>query len=72
METLLLEQIVEKLKILPESNLHEVIRYIDYLNERGANVEKPSVSEDPLLSVAGILSGSPLNSEVVDQELYGA
>ncbi|MGB3206639.1 MAG: hypothetical protein WBB28_16760 [Crinalium sp.] len=28
-------------------------------------------SEEPLLSVAGILSGKPITSEEIEQELYG-
>jgi hypothetical protein len=72
METLLLERIVDKLKTLPQPSLLEILKYVDYLSERNLEADKLTRSEEPLLSIAGILSGNPLDSEAIDEELYGA
>lgn len=58
------EQIVEKLDHLPESNLRQVLSFVEFLTWRSSD------QEDTLLSVAGILSGSPLSAEEIEQQLY--
>ena len=58
------EQIVEKLDHLPESNLRQVLSFVEFLTWRSPE------QDDPLLSVAGILSGSPLSAEEIEQQLY--
>jgi hypothetical protein len=58
------EQIVEKLDHLPESHLREVLSYVEFLTWRAPE-------DEPLLSVMGILGGSPLSAEEIEQELYG-
>ena len=58
------EQIAEKLDHLPESHLREVLSYVEFLTWR-------TPEEEPLLSVIGILGGSPLSAEEIEQELYG-
>ena len=59
------EQIVEKLDHLPDSRLREVLSFVEFLTWRALD------EEAPLLSVAGILGGSPLSAEEIEQELYG-
>jgi len=59
------EQIVEKLQHIPESCLREVLDFVEFLGWRGAT------EEDPVLAVAGILSGEALSPEEIDRELYG-
>ncbi len=59
------ERIVEKLDHLPEPNLREVLDFVEFLTWR--TVEQ----DEPLLSVAGILSGKMLSAQEIEQELYG-
>jgi hypothetical protein len=59
------ETIIEKLDSLPEPTLRQVMEYLTFLTWRGAG-EEPS-----LLSVAGGLSGTPISSAEIEQELYG-
>ena len=59
------ERIVEKLDHLPEPNLREVLDFVEFLAWR--TVEQ----DEPLLSVAGILSGKMLSAQEIEQELYG-
>lgn len=59
------EQIVQKLADLPESQLREVLTYVEFLTWRAPE------EEDPLLSVTGILGGSPLSAEEIEEALYG-
>ena len=58
------EQIVERLDRLRDSELREVLSYVEFLTWRAPE-------EEPLLSVMGILDGSPLSAEEIEQELYG-
>ena len=57
--------IVEKLDRLPGAALQEVLDFVDFLAQRKAP------PEDPVLAVAGMLSGSPLSPEEIERELYG-
>jgi hypothetical protein len=59
------EKIVEKLDHLPEANLRQVLNFVEFLTWRGAE------QDEPLLSVAGILSGRMLSAEEIEEELYG-
>ncbi len=59
------ERIIAKLHLLPEPNLREVLNFVEFLTLRTPE------AEDPLLSVAGILSGKSLSAEEIEQELYG-
>jgi hypothetical protein len=59
------ERIVEKLGFLPESNLREVLNFVEFLTWRIPG------EDEPLLSVAGILSGEMLSAKDIEQELYG-
>ena len=59
------QQLLEKVTDLPEARLQEVLDFIDFLRLREQK------SEDPILRVAGCLSGSPLSAEAIDEELYG-
>jgi hypothetical protein len=59
------QQLLEKATDLSEARLQEVLDFIDFLRLRERK------SEDPILRVAGFLSGSPLSGEAIDDELYG-
>lgn len=71
MENQLLEQIVEKLKTLKEPALREVINHLDLL-ERKAEANQPKISDEPLLAIAGTLSGVPLAYQEIDSVLEDA
>ena len=43
----------------------EVLDFIDFLRSREQK------DEDPILRVVGCLSGEPLSTETIDEELYG-
>jgi len=58
-------RIVEKLDHLPESDLRDVLNFIEFVTW------KTTTTDEPLLSVAGILSGSMLSAEQIERELYG-
>lgn len=59
------QQLLEKATDLSETRLREVLDFIDFLRFREQK------SEDPILRVAGSLSGSSLSGEAIDDELYG-
>ena len=58
-------ELLEKISHFSKSRLQEVLQFVDSL----ATSEKEE--EDPLLKVAGCLSGSPLSAEEIEEELYG-
>ena len=58
-------RLLEKITDLPEARLQEVLDFVDFLRTRGRK------DEDPILRVAGCLSGSPLSTEEIEEELYG-
>jgi Protein of unknown function (DUF2281) len=60
------EKIVDKLESLPEQALQEVLTFVDFVAWR----HQAEDSSDPLLSVAGILSGEPISAEEIEAELY--
>jgi hypothetical protein len=62
---ILRKKLLEKISGLPEAQLQEVLDFVSFLRSREAKVE------DPILSVAGCLSGSPLSAEEIEKELYG-
>ena len=59
------ERIVEKLEYLPESNQRQVLSFVEFLTWRATD------QDEPLLSVAGVLSGKMLSAEEIEEELYG-
>jgi hypothetical protein len=59
------ESIQRKLDELPEPALQEVLDFVEFL------LWKMVPREEPVLVVAGILSGSPLSAEEIERELYG-
>lgn len=59
------ESIQRKLDQLPESALEEVLDFVEFLSR------KMVPQEEPVLTVAGILSGTPLSAEEIERELYG-
>ena len=62
---LLRERIIEKLQDLPDSELREILSFVDFLGWRSVK------DEDSLLSVAGILSGMRITSEEIESAPYG-
>ena len=59
------ERIVDKLGHLPESNLRQVLSFVEFLTWRATD------QDEPLLSVAGVLSGKMLSAKEIEEELYG-
>jgi hypothetical protein len=59
------QQLLERILDLPEGRLQEVLDFVDFLRLREQR------EEDPLLRVAGCLSGDSLSAEDIEQELYG-
>ena len=59
------DMIVEKLDHLSESKLREVLTFVEFVSWRTGE------QDEPLLSIAGILSGKSLSNEEIKQELYG-
>ena len=69
------ETIVNKLAILPASELKETLQFLDELIRRSPDQEAEKLptllpNDDPFLSVIGTLSGSPISAQDIDQELY--
>lgn len=60
-----IKKIEKKLSTLPAYRLKEVMDFIDFLQDRDAR------SGETILDVAGCLSGPPLTSEEIEEELYG-
>ena len=58
-------ELFEKISRLSKSRLQEVLHFVDFLATREREME------DPILKVAGCLSGSPLSAEEIEEELYG-
>ncbi len=58
------EKIVEKLDDLPEPKLRELLTFVEYLTRRSG------AQDEPLLSIAGILSGETLSAKDIERELY--
>lgn len=59
------DSIVEKLEQLPESALRQVLDFVEFISAKAA------AQDEPLLTVAGILSGTALSAEQIERELYG-
>jgi hypothetical protein len=59
------ENLLNKISELPEAKLQEVLDFVDFLRSRKLEVE------DPILKVAGCLSGPPLSGSEIEEELYG-
>ena len=59
------ENLFDKISDLPEAKLQEVLDFVDFLRSRKSEVE------DPILKVAGCLSGTPLSGSEIEEELYG-
>lgn len=59
------QQLIEKVTDLSEVRLQEVLDFVDFLRLREQR------DEDPLLRVAGCLSGNTLSVEAIEEELYG-
>ena len=62
------ERIEEKLDFLPETELYEVLNFVEFLIKRKGS-DRSSSQENPVLAVAGNLSIDPLTSEDIETEL---
>jgi hypothetical protein len=60
------DEIIKKLQDLPEPALREVSDFVDFVKWRAQH------EDEPLLSVAGILSGEPMSAGEIEAELYGS
>ncbi|MFB6272481.1 MAG: DUF2281 domain-containing protein [Salinibacter sp.] len=60
------QRLIEEIEELPEERLREVLDFVGFLKGRDRK------GEDPILRVAGCLSGPPLTAEEIEDELYGA
>ncbi len=63
--TILKDRIVEELDRLPESSLREVLSFVEFLSWRTAE------PDEPLLAIAGALSGDMLSAPQIEEDLYG-
>jgi hypothetical protein len=62
--TILKDRIVEELDRLPESSLREVLSFVEFLGWRTAE------PDEPLLAIAGALSGDMLSAPQIEEDLY--
>ena len=60
------ERIIENLGRLPEPMLREVLDFTESLAWRASD------QKEPLLMVAGILSGEEISAKQIERELYDA
>lgn len=60
----LIAKVMGSLGGLSAFRIEELLDYIEFLKKRE---EK---TEDPILKVAGILSGEPMSAKEIDEELY--
>jgi len=60
----LIAKVMSSVGGLPAFRIEELLDYIEFLKNRE---EK---AEDPVLKVAGILSGDPISAKEIDEELY--
>ncbi|PSB26039.1 hypothetical protein [Stenomitos frigidus] len=68
----LIEQILAQLSDLPEPKLREVLHFVDHMKQSTLNAETMTASEEPLLAIAGMLSGEPLSAQAIEAELYNS
>lgn len=59
------QKLLERIADLSETRLQEVLDFVEFLRIRERK------GEDPILNVAGCLSGSPLSAKEIEEELYG-
>ena len=65
------QKVVAGLERLPGPKILEVLDFVDFLEARSRSAVQKSEAEDPILRVAGCLSGDPLSAEQIEKELYG-
>ena len=61
----LIAKVLNGISSLPAFRIEELLDYIEFLRNRE---EK---AEDPILKVAGSLSGDPMSVKEIEEELYG-
>ncbi len=59
------EQLMSRLKLLPDTRLSEVLDFVEFLASRGHDID------EPLLRLSGILKATSLSAEAIEAELYG-
>lgn len=67
----LTQKVVAGLGRLPGSEILKVLDFVDFLEARSRSALRKSDAEDPILRVAGCLSGIPLSAVQIEKELYG-
>ena len=67
----LTQKVVAGLGRLPGPEILKVLDFVDFLEARSRSAVQKSDAEDPILRVAGCLSGIPLSAEQIEKELYG-
>lgn len=61
---ILKERIVQKLQDLPDADIREALNFVDFLTWRNTQ------QDEPLLSVAGVLSGETLSADEIEHVIY--
>jgi hypothetical protein len=59
------QMLIEKIKSLPAGKLNDVLKFVDAIKTRKTK------DDDPVLRVAGCLSGTPQSAAEIEEELYG-
>lgn len=69
------DDVINKIKELPEYRLREVLDFVEFLSWRessnGQSHAEIDPEDDPILKLAGTLSFPPLSNDEIDRELYG-
>jgi len=60
------EILLKKIRDLPQDRVQEVINFVDFLRSRSQQ------DNDPILDVAGCLSGKSLSGHEIEEALYGS
>lgn len=65
------DRIIEEIEHLPGYSLQEVLDFVAYLKAKERPRPERATEEDPILKVAGCLSGEPITPAEIEEDLYG-
>lgn len=65
------DRIIEEIEHLSGYRLQEVLDFIAYLKAKERPRPVGATEEDPILKVAGCLSGEPITPVEIEEDLYG-
>ncbi|MBF2046042.1 MAG: hypothetical protein IGS54_01360 [Elainella sp. C42_A2020_010] len=65
-----IEELLLELQHLPEAKIQAILEFTRFLAWKSQR-EGSAKPDEPLLSVAGILSSEPLTAEEIESALYG-